>query len=166
MTHITTGLYKSATDAQHAIELLKESGISSDDIALMSNENLDKGGFFDEPHSKAPEGIAIGAAGGGTAGAVMAGIGAAASIATGGASLGLLVVGPVAAAIAGAGAGAAAGSVIGGMVGAAIPEHEVEYYQSAIDRGSVLVGVKTEDSEHRKAAQKALKTAGAEKVTG
>src|SRR6185436_16870825 len=121
MQSTTTGLYKSSTDAMQAIQLLEESGVAPADISFVaSSDDLSSAaGVSDETHSKAPSGFALGAAGGGTVGAILAGIGAAGSIATGGASLGLLVAGPIATTLIGAGAGAAAGSVIGGMIGAA-----------------------------------------------
>jgi len=168
MPSTTTGLYKSSTDALHAIHLLEESGVPPADISLVASNDLSDVAkervFSDEPHSKAPEGFAIGAAGGGTLGAILAGIGAAGSIATGGASLGLLVAGPIATAIMGAGAGAAAGSVIGGMIGAAIPETDLRFYEKAIKEGSVLIGVKTDDASRDK-VKATLESAGAQRVS-
>ena len=167
MQSTTTGLYKSSTDALQAIQLLEESGVAAADISLVaSSDDLDdfSASVGDEPHSKAPGGFAIGAAGGGTLGAIVAGIGAAGSIATGGASLGLLVAGPIATTLMGAGAGAAAGSVIGGMIGAAIPETDLKFYENAIKAGSVLIGVKTDD-ESRDKVKATLESAGAERVS-
>lgn len=165
MESTTTGLYKSSTDALHAIQLLEESGVAPADISFVaSSDDLSSVGVGDDPHSKAPGGFAIGAASGGTVGAILAGIGAAGSIATGGASLGLLIAGPVATALMGAGAGAAAGSVIGGMIGAAIPETDLKFYEDAIKAGSVVIGVKTDD-ESRDKVKATLESAGAERVS-
>jgi len=163
----TTALYKSSTDALHAIQLLKAAGVPPADISLVANEDLraevPERDVSDEPHSKAPEGFAIGAAGGGTLGAILAGIGVAGSVATGGASLGLLAAGPIATALIGAGAGAAAGSIIGGMIGAAIPESDLKFYENAIKEGSVLIGVSTDDASRAK-VKATMESAGAQKV--
>ena len=164
MQSTTTGLYKSSTDALQAIQLLEESGVAAADISLVASSDDLSACVSDEPHSKAPGGFAIGAAGGGTLGAIVAGIGAAGSLATGGASLGLLVAGPIATALMGAGAGAAAGSVIGGMIGAAIPETDLKYYENAIKAGSVLIGVKTDDDSRDK-VKATLESSGAERVS-
>jgi hypothetical protein len=163
----TTGLYKTSTGALHAIRLLEEAGVPRAEISMIANEDLRSGitehDVSDETHSKAPEGFAIGAAGGGTLGAILAGIGVAGSVATGGASLGLLVAGPIATTLIGAGAGAAAGSVIGGMIGAAIPESDLKFYENAIKEGSVLIGVNT-DEESRAKVKATMESAGAQKV--
>jgi len=174
MTSITTGLYKSLNEASDAVRMLEESGVPLADIRIIASQHLEKvvsqgdlipnDSVADDSHSKAPAGFAIGAAGGGTVGAIVAGVSAAGAIATGGASLGLIAIGPVIAALAGAGAGAAAGSVVGGMVGAAIPEADQKLYEQAINAGSVLVGVKTEDSDRRKSVKATLHATGAEQV--
>lgn len=168
MANITTGLYKSSTDAMHAIHLLEESGVPAADISLVASNDLSaevkERVLSGEKHSKAPEGAAMGAASGGTIGAVLAAIGAAGSIATGGASLGLLVAGPIATALMGAGTGAAVGSVIGGMIGAAIPETDLKFYETAIKEGSVLVGVNTDERSHAQ-VKATLESAGAQRVS-
>jgi hypothetical protein len=164
MTSLTAGLYKSFSEASNAIRWLEKSGVPREEIRVITSQNLTKEGIVEDPHSKAPEGFAIGAASGGTVGAIVAGISAAGAIATGGASLGLIAAGPVAAALAGAGAGAAAGSVVGGMVGAAIPEVEQRMYEQAIKEGAVLVGVKTDDSEMQRTVKATLQATGAERV--
>jgi hypothetical protein len=165
MNSITTGLYKSTSAAADALRMLEQSGVPLSDINVISSTNLERVGLLDEPHSKAPEGIALGAVGGGTVGAVVAGIGAAGSIATGGASLGLVVAGPVVATLMGAGAGAVAGGVVGGMVGAAIAEHDLKFYKDAISKGSVLIGVKTADTKIEESVRATLEAAGAEKIS-
>src|SRR5690348_9128547 len=96
MATTTTGLYRSPRDALHAIQLLEESGVPAEDINFVANSDDLSPIVSDKRDSKAPGGFAIGAAGGGTLGAIVAGIGAAGSLATGGASLGLLVAGPLA----------------------------------------------------------------------
>ncbi|MBC7982996.1 MAG: hypothetical protein H7Y02_03985 [Candidatus Obscuribacterales bacterium] len=165
MTSITTGLYRSPSEAANAVRFLEARGVLPEDINLIASDDFDKDGFTLEAHSKAPEGIAVGAATGGTVGALIAGLTAVGAIATGGAGLGLLVAGPVVAALAGAGAGAVAGGVVGSMIGAAVPEHEVKYYEDAIKGGSVLIGVKTTDRTNKKLVKSVMEAAGAEKIS-
>jgi hypothetical protein len=111
------------------------------------------------------EGVAVGATTGGAVGALVAGLTAVGTIATGG--TGLLVAGPVVAALAGAGAGAAGGSILGGLVGASIPEHEIKHYEDALNKGSVLVGVHVPDDadDLEDVAKRTLKESGAIKVS-
>lgn len=165
MTHITTGLYKSPSAAAEAVRAIEGCGVAMSDINLVASDEFDRHGIKHETHSKAPEGFMVGAAGGGAAGALIAGITAASAIATGGASLGLLVAGPVAATLLGGGAGATAGSIVGGMVGAAIPEKELKFYEDAFKAGSVLVGVESEDADTAKRVKTAMEQSGAEKIS-
>jgi hypothetical protein len=66
--------------------------------------------------------------------------------------------------LAAGGAGAAAGGTIGAIIGAFIPEHEIKYYQDAIDEGSILIGVKY-TSDNKSEIKKILEQAGADKVS-
>jgi hypothetical protein len=163
MTSVVTGLYDSPKQAAIAVQTLEAQGIASEDISLLTGDRFDRDAFTVETHSKAAEGIGVGAASGGAIGALIAGLTAVGTIATGGA--GILVAGPLAAALAGAGAGAAAGGVLGGVIGAATPEHEVKHYEDAISRGSVLVGVTCEADEAKEIARRTLKGCGALKVS-
>jgi hypothetical protein len=165
MSNITTGLYQSSAQAEDAVQRLKQAGVPLSDIRVIASHLIvDRNGIFEDPHSRAPEGIAIGAASGGTVGAIIAGVTATSAIAAGTAGLGLIAAGPIAAAIAGAGAGAAAGSVIGGMVGAAVPEAHQQDDPNAIGARSVLVGVRTKDEPARAAVEAALTATGAQTI--
>jgi len=66
--------------------------------------------------------------------------------------------------LAAGGAGAAAGGTIGAIIGAFIPEHEIKYYEDAIKKGSILVGVKY-TSDNKDEIKKILELAGAENVS-
>ncbi|MEQ8318455.1 MAG: hypothetical protein RIE77_04300 [Phycisphaerales bacterium] len=160
---VITGLFDTPQDAAAAVHTLEARGISESEISIMAGENFKKEAFAIDSHSKLPEGVAIGAGAGGAVVALAAGLTAVGTVATGGA--GLLVAGPVVAALAGAGAGAATGGVIGGAIGAAIPEHEVKHYEDAVQEGSVLVGVHTDDSDHKDIAKQTFKDCNADKVS-
>ena len=57
----------------------------------------------------------------------------------------VLAAGPLVAGLAGAGIGAAVGGLVGALVSWGVPQDEAELYAESVRRGSILVGVKTED---------------------
>lgn len=146
MSKVMTGLFRSSAQACETLQMLDYIQVRAEDVTLIANDALNKDSLAVTQSSKLPEGVAIGAASGGLLGAVVGGLTAVGAIATGG--LALMASGPVVAALAAGGAGAATGGVIGGAIGLTIPEHEVKYYEDAIKKGSVLIGVKcNEDTE-------------------
>jgi hypothetical protein len=162
MAKVITGLFENGTQAAAAISTLEMKGIPSNDISLVASEGFDKDSFGIEQSTKLPEGAAIGAGTGGAIGALILGMTAVGTIATGG--VGLLAAGPIVAALAGAGAGAAAGGVIGGSIGAFIPEDEVKFYEEAIEKGSVLVGVEYKDKDQKKMIEESFENHDAARV--
>lgn len=165
MSTVVTGIYETPNRAASAVQALEANGIPSEDISLLIGDNFDRDAFAVQTHSKAAEGVAVGATTGAAVGALIAGLTAVGTIATGGA--GLLVAGPIVAALAGAGTGATAGGVLGGLVGAGIPEHEVKHYEDALSKGSVLIGVTLDDDDDdlKGVAKRTLKDTGAIKVS-
>jgi hypothetical protein len=163
MKKVTTALFASPAAATSAIYALRSAGIAHHDISLVTSDRVDRDAFTVESHSKLTEGAGIGAAAGGAVGALVAGLTAVGTIATGGA--GLLVAGPIVAAFAGAGAGAAAGATLGAIAGFAVPEHEVKYYEDAIKKGSVLIGIECEDAARRERVVEICEDSGALKVS-
>lgn len=144
-TTLVTGIFKNSQDAANAITRLLQGGVHRDDISVVASEKANMEAFGIETQSKASQGAVLGGGIGGTLGALVAGFTAVGAIATGG--VGILVAGPIVAALAGAGAGAAAGGIIGGLIGYGIPEHQVKFFQDAIDKGSVLVGARVPDKQ-------------------
>jgi hypothetical protein len=165
MSTVITGLYETPNRAARAVQALESEGVPGEDISLLIGDNFDRDAFAVRTQSKAAEGVAVGATSGGAIGALIGGLTAVGTIATGG--TGLLVAGPIVAALAGAGTGATAGGVLGGLVGAAIPKHEVKHYEDALNKGSVLVGVTCEDDDGdlKDIARRTLKDTGAIKVS-
>lgn len=163
MSTVVTGVFDSAPRAARAVGTMESRGVPSTDISLVTSERVGSEAFTVEKHSKVAEGAATGAGVGGAVGALAAGLTAVGAIATGG--LGILAAGPIVAALAGAGAGAAAGGAIGGLVGLAIPEHELKFYEEALERGGVVVGVSCDDKDTVKLVKDIMKDAGAAKVS-
>lgn len=162
MSDVITGLFESPTQARIAVEEVERLGVSQNDISVVANGTYNKDDFAVEESNKAAEGAIVGAATTGVIAALAASLTAVGTVATGGA--GLLVAGPVVAALAAGGAGAAAGATVGAIVGAFIPEHEIKFYEDAIEKGSVLIGVKY-NSDNKSEIKEAFEHAGADKVS-
>jgi hypothetical protein len=160
--NLVTALFRTRTAAEAAVARLVENGISREDVSLlMSRETGGREFGFDES-TKAPEGAATGAAVGGVLGAIAAGLAAIGTIAIPG--LGLVAAGPLLATLAGAGAGGAAGTLIGGLVGSGIPEHEARFYSDAVERGGILLGVRT-DADRSSIVEELLRHNGGESIS-
>jgi len=165
MSTVITALYETPNRAAQAVQALEAEGVPSEDISLLIGDNFDRDAFAMKTHTKAAQGVAVGATSGAAIGALVGGLTAVGTIATGGA--GLLVAGPIVAALAGAGTGATAGGVLGGLVGAGVPEHEVKHYEDALNKGSVMIGISVDDDqdELKDVAKRTLKKTGAIKVS-
>jgi hypothetical protein len=161
MATLVSGIFKSRSSAERAVDDLLRAGFSRDDISMMMTDATRGREFGVQMATKAPEGAAAGATVGGVLGGVAAGLVALGTIVVPG--LGLLAAGPIVAVLAGVGAGAAAGGVTGALIGMGIPEHEAKFYNEAIEHGGILVGVYVHD-DRKATARKILDAAGAEKV--
>ena len=162
MSEVITGLFENSSKASLAIYRLGKIGILNSEISVVANDSYAKDDFAIDEGSKAAEGGIIGAASAGILAAVVAGFTAVGTVATGGA--GLLIAGPLVAALAAGGAGAAAGGTIGAIIGTFIPEHELKYYEDAINKGSVLIGINYTD-DNKDNIKDILEHAGAENVS-
>jgi hypothetical protein len=118
--------------------------------------------FVVDETTKAPEGLAAGAAIGGALGAIALGLTATGLLAA--PAVGLYAAGQWLAMLAGFGAGALGGGLIGGLVGLGIPEHEAELYRGEIEKGGILLGVFASDDEKAKESHQLLEASGAEHV--
>ena len=149
---LATRIFSDRESAEKEYQQLLGRGYTNKDINLFMTEEGRKRHFGDvelktELGNKALEGAGIGGGIGAVAGGALAAIVMASTVAVPG--LGLLVAGPLAAALAGAGAGAVAGGTIGGLVGLGIPEERVKKYQTTLNQGGILMGVKPRKPEDR-----------------
>ncbi|HWO01448.1 MAG TPA: hypothetical protein VNS63_19465 [Blastocatellia bacterium] len=161
MAKLATGLFKTRSDAERAVDSLIYNGFTRDDISLLMSDATRGREFALQMATKAPEGAATGATIGGAIGAIAAGLVVLGIIVVPG--LALVAAGPVVATLAGLGAGAAAGGLAGALIGMGIPEHEARFYNEAIEKGGILVGVYAHDDRVDQ-ARKILEASGAEKV--
>lgn len=139
------GVFHNEHEASRAIEDLKSRGFLTEDISVIARDKRDVEAISDETGTKAPEGMASGAATGGLLGGVtglLAGIGALAIPGIGP----IIAAGPIAATLAGAAVGAGTGGLVGGLIGLGIPEDEAESYDNYVDEGRILVMVDTDSS--------------------
>lgn len=150
-----TGMFSDRQSTEKAYNSMHERGYTEDEINLvMSKETHDK--YFSDDKletelgNKAAEGSGAGSAIGGTIGAI-AGVIAAIGTSVVIPGLGLVVAGPIAAGLAGAGAGGIAGGIIGALVGWGIPKERAKLYESGINDGHIVMGVKPknrQDADH------------------
>jgi hypothetical protein len=141
-------LFTNRDDAERAINALKASGFTGDQIGIAMRDRNAQGQLMEDTGSKAAEGATTGAVSGGLLGGVvgfLVGVGA----------LVIPGIGPVisagilttalgtagATAVTGAGIGAVAGGLVGGLVGLGIPETEAKYFDTGFRSGSTLVTV-------------------------
>lgn len=167
MSQIITRLFDSFADAEHAVIELERAGVPHNDISLVSHRSDKKHTNVKvrEPHDHTA----------GEAGAIDAGVGAAAGGALGAAGgvlagLGLLAIpglGPVIAAgwLASAAVGAvvggavvgAAGGLVGALTNAGVSQQEADVYAEGVRRGGTLVSAKIDDDKLA-GAEAALRT--------
>lgn len=140
------GVFTNEHEASQAIGDLKSHGFRTEDISVIARNKDDMNAISDETGTKAPEGMASGAATGGLLGGVtglLAGIGALAIPGIGP----IIAAGPIAATLAGAAVGAGTGGLVGGLIGLGIPEDEAETYDRYVDQGRILVMVDADTSQ-------------------
>ncbi len=141
-----SGIYYDPDAADARIRRLRDLGYTDNDISVMMRDKEKAQAFVAKSGGHAAEGAVTGGVVGGGLGAIVAGLIATGSVTavvgTGGAAL-PLVVGPLAAALAGLGAGAATGGIVGALVGAGIPKDKAVMYDEGLNRGGIVLGVKS-----------------------
>ena len=155
MAKLVTGIFPTRARAMLALEDLVRHGFSQDDISLLMSETTRGREFAVDEATKAPEGVAAGAAIGGALGALLLGLTSVGLLAAPGVNI--FVSGQWLAALAGFGAGALGGGILGGLVGLGIPEHEAEFYREEIAKGGILLGIYCADAERAQEAEALMK---------
>ncbi len=157
------GLYEDIIDAQDAINDLVRSGFDRSSISLvttnrwgddttLTGENVAAEETAPDVESQLGGDVAAGLVTGGVVGGlagVLLGLGALAIPGLGP----VIVAGPLVAGLTGAGVGAAVGGLVGALVNWGVPQAEAEVYAESIRRGSILVGLKTEENRTEEAAE-------------
>ncbi|HEX8178910.1 MAG TPA: hypothetical protein VF525_05140 [Pyrinomonadaceae bacterium] len=163
MAKLITGLFKTRTAAEAAVDAIIKRGYTRDDISVLMSDATKSKEFAIESGTRAADGAAVGGAVGGVAGAALLAILAAGtSLALPG--VGLVIAGPIVAALAGLGAGGALGGVAGALVGAGIPEHRAKVYDAGIRSGGILIGIEAKADEDADKLEQLLSELGADNV--
>jgi uncharacterized protein (TIGR02271 family) len=134
------GLFRDQSDAERAIQRLKESGFSENQIGVALKDRQRQEELIEGTGTQAAEGAAAGALGGGVLGGViglLAGVGALAIPGVGP----IIAGGTLASTLAGAGIGAAAGGLIGALAGMGVPEEDARHFDKGFQAGGTLVTV-------------------------
>jgi len=149
---------------EQAIDRFLAAGFRSEDISVLLPQNIGTKEFAHEKHTKAPEGMATGAAAGGVVGGtlgLLAGIGALVILGLGP----FIAAGPIVGALAGVGAGSVVGGLIGALVGMGIPEYEAKRYEGLVKNGGILMSVHCDDSDWVARAKELMSDTGADDIS-
>lgn len=155
------GIFDNPRDARRAMEMLRDSNLSLDDLSIISPATESGVKIRSADDVSAGEGATVGAVWGGLVGLaslVIPGIGP------------IVAGGALSAALSGAVTGAVAGAVVGGITAAlvdfgGISEEEARRYEEMVKAGKTLVAVKArpEDARH---VRRIMTKADAEAVRG
>jgi hypothetical protein len=154
------GIYRSAEEAERAVDALIAAGYASTVISVLLPDTNSSREFAHQKDTKAPEGTTAGVTAGGVIGGtlgVLAGIGALAIPGVGP----LIAAGPIMAGLAGLGVGGAVGGLVGALVGMGIPEYEAKRYEGQVRGGGTLLSVHCDTSEQIARAKDLLRGTGA-----
>ena len=164
---MTTSVYCLATSEAQAntiVDRLRSVGITSDAISVLFPDKGTTRDFAHEKHTKAPEGVAVGASTGGVIGAGLGWLVGIGSLAIPGVGP-FIAAGPILAALSGAAVGATVGGLTGALIGLGIPEYEAKRYEGKITGGNALISVHTTSSEAVDQAKKIFENAHAEDIS-
>jgi hypothetical protein len=131
-------VFDDRSDAQDAINALRDAGFMADDISILARDRDTAGRLAEDTGAEVAAGAATGALAGGLLGGVagwLIGIGALAIPGVGP----IIAAGPLAAALGGAALGATGGGIIGALTGVGVPEDEAQYYNDEFKRGGIVV---------------------------
>ncbi len=173
-TDMVLGVFNQQTQAETAIEALKNRGYDPKEISVIMKDTEQATDLEDNTGANVADGAASGAVTGGALGAlagVLVGIGAIVIPGIGG----VLIGGPIAAALGLGGAaattatgaitGAVAGGLVGALVGLGVPEESAKTYQESVKAGAILLAVPTLHEATHIEVKGILEGAGANQVT-
>jgi hypothetical protein len=158
------GIYRSAEEAERAVDALVSLGFPSDDISVLMADTRGTKDFALHKETKAPEGTAAGVTTGGIIGGALGALAGAGALAIPGIGP-LIAAGPLMAGLAGLGVGGAVGGLVGALVGMGIPEYEAQLYEGRVKNGGVLLSVHTPGTDDVDRAKHALQASGAQDVS-
>lgn len=153
------GLFRNASDADLAVNALRDAGFTNTDISVLARDQAvsgyyDTGTYHSSEDVGAAEGAGVGAAGGAVVGGItglLMGLGALAIPGIGPAIAAGTLATALGSAAAGTAVGAVTGAVTGGIVAAlvdmGVPEEDANFYAEGVKRGGVLVTVQADNTQ-------------------
>jgi hypothetical protein len=158
MMQTIVGLFRSTSDADLAVNALRDAGFTDANFSVLARENVIDSDYVGDRYVDddvdAAEGAGVGAAGGAVVGGItglLMGLGALAVPGIGPVIAAGTLATALGSAAAGAGIGAVAGAVTGGIVAAlvdmGVPEEDAHFYAEGVKRGGVLVTVQTDATQ-------------------
>lgn len=155
------GIFDNTIAADRAVSSLMDEGFHKDDISLIMSDKTRDTLFSstDDEANRVAKGGIVGAALGGSFGAILAGLTTVGIIVLPGGSL--LAAGPIIAALYGAGAGGAIGGLSGALISAGFAADEANRYEEEIKNGKAVVIVHAGDEDRAVVAEAVLSTSGA-----
>jgi hypothetical protein len=139
--NLIVGVFSTLIDAESAVEQLKRRGLSTDDVTVISSNDVVRQYFKEYCPDVDPEDWKSAAVLGGSTGAVLAGLTSVAALVTG-AGIPVVVAGGLASFI--------TGGIVGGLAGAmterGFETEAADYYELAVADGKTLVAVDLVDA--------------------
>jgi len=161
MSHTVAGVFHSPSDAEKALNALKDAGFTPEQVSVVAKDTRETQSMVERSDMAGAEtkGIGTGALLGGLTGGIagwLVGIGA----------LAIPGIGPVVAAgalattLGGAAVGAVAGGLIGALVGAGIPEDDARSYETHVSEGRTLITAQAASAQQAQEARDAFERHG------
>lgn len=166
---MVTGLFGDSESVERAYQSVVQRGYDIGDVNVVMSDDTRQKYFADDREiktelgSKAAEGGELGGPTGGRI-SILIPILAAVVAALAVPGLGLVAAGPIAVALAGAGAAGVAAGLIGALSDWGIPEERVRQYETGINEGGILMGVKARSDEDARYIEEQWKAIGGEHV--
>lgn len=165
---ILSAIFQDADKAECAYREATDIGYTGSEITVLMSQQAKDLYFHSErieiEHgTKALEGTGVGGAIGAAVGAIAATIAAVGTMIVL-PPLGLVVAGPLAAGLAGAGAGGITGGLIGALVGAGIHEDRATVYETALEKGGIVLTVVPRSETDAEALAGAWSKCGGEEI--
>ena len=164
MNKAVVGIVDDRAQVDGILAVLRAEGFPSDQVSVLFPDKETTQTFSHENSTKAPEGTAVGTAGGAVLGGAvgwMIGLGALAIPGVGP----FIAAGPIMAALAGATLGGAVGSIAGALIGFGIPEYEAKMYEGFVQEGGILISVHVQDAERAADVKRIFETSRAHDIS-
>jgi uncharacterized membrane protein len=157
MSHTVAGAFQSSSDAEKALNALKESGFTPEQVSVVAKDTRETQSMVERSDMAGAE------TSGATAGAFLGGItGGIAGWLVGIGALAIPGIGPIVAAgalattLGGAAVGALAGGLLGALVDAGIPEEDARTYETHVSEGRILITAQAASAQQAQEARDAF----------